>query len=213
MSILIAGYPEKTKNYAEILRSCNALFDINLHPENPAAYERLLLPGGGDISPLFYKETNTASKDIDYFLDQRQFSLLDSFVKMRRPVLGICRGIQLINVYFGGTLYQQLFTHDSHEWKEKDQLHLVYNAKKSIFHQLYGNSSLVNSAHHQGIAQLGNGLKVTQYSPDGVIEGVQHKKNPILGVQWHPERTGPSFQPSVQLADGKLLIQYFLKYL
>lgn len=213
MPILLAGYPEKTQNYAGILRSCHALFDINLCPENPAAYDRLLLPGGGDLSPLYYGETNTASKDIDYFLDQRQFFLLDAFVKMKRPILGICRGIQLINVYFGGTLHQELSTYQSHEWKQKDQIHSVHNEKHSIFYQLYGNSCLVNSAHHQGIALLGNGLKVTQIASDGVIEGIQHRKKPVLGVQWHPERTGSSFQPSTKLANGELLIQYFLKYL
>lgn len=213
MSILLAGYPEKTKNYAAMLQSCNVSFDITLQPKNPAAYEKLLLPGGGDVAPSFYGELNTASKDIDSILDQRQFFLLDAFVRLNRPILGICRGIQLINIYFGGTLQQELSTHATHEWKQQDQFHPVFNEKNSIFHRLYGNSCLVNSAHHQGIAQLGNELEITQIASDGVVEGIQHKKNPILAVQWHPERTGLSFSPSAQLANGKLLIQYFLEHL
>ena len=209
MKILIAGYPGLTSNYEKALSSCGALWDTTLSPSNLSVYGGLLLPGGGDIHPSWFHQENQGSQSVDPLLDHAQFALLDAFVKSERPVLGICRGLQVINVYFGGSIIQDLPSASAHRYADKDQQHPVRNMPGSLPHRLYGPVCTVNSAHHQGCGRIGAGLIVTQTAPDGVVEGLEHTRKPILGVQWHPERTGFSFlRPGV--ADGALLIQNFL---
>lgn len=208
MRILIAGNPKLTQNYKAALLACRIPFDVTLHPHSLHSYTRLLLPGGGDICPERFGQKNHGSKDMDPALDEAQLTLLDAFVSAGKPVLGICRGLQIINVYFGGTIIQELPTSFSHKYVGHDQIHPAFNTPGSILHKLYGRTCLVNSAHHQGCGITGRGLLSIQSSPDGVTEALIHKTKPILGVQWHPERTGFSFrQPRV--ADGEKLIRYF----
>lgn len=210
MKTLIAGIPADTVNYRAALYACRAPFDVELHPADLSGYDRLLLPGGGDIHPSWFGQTDHGSASVDQELDRAQFRLLDAFARAGKPVLGICRGIQLINVYFGGDMIQDLPTGALHRYHKGDQYHSALNAPGSLLHGLYGNSCLVNSAHHQGCGRIGSGLTIAQTAPDGVVEGLAHMKKPILGVQWHPERTGFSFQrPGI--ADGGILIKYFLE--
>jgi len=209
MKILIAGFPEYTLNYAAALKACRVPYEISLYPHDLSRYSGLLLPGGGDIHPGRFGQTDHGSQNINPQLDEAQFAILDAFVQSQKPVLGICRGLQVINVYFGGDIIQDLPTHHTHEYRDKDQYHMVQNVPGSPLFELYGPSCTVNSAHHQGCGRIGAGLKVTQTSLDGVVEGLEHLKKPILGVQWHPERTGFSFlRPGI--ADGSELIRYFL---
>ena len=161
------------------------------------------------MDPAFFGEENRGSVNIDPALDQAQLAVLDAFLHLNKPVLGICRGMQLLNVYFGGTILQDLPTSQIHAWDGEDRTHEVRCASGSCLHALYGPSCLVNSAHHQGLGRIGSNLKVTQRAPDGVVEAVEHAKKPVLGVQWHPERTGFAFRRP-ELADGELLIRYFL---
>ena len=178
-------------------------------PEPSDSYDALVLPGGGDIDPFLFHQENQGSRAIDPGLDRLQLFLLRSFLKKELPVLGICKGMQLINVCLGGGIIQDLPTAGQHEYIGKDQIHPTYTQKGSFLHTLYGESFPVNSAHHQGLGRTGSNLRITQTAPDGVAEAVEHMKKPVLGVQWHPERTGFSFrQPG--LADGELLIRYFL---
>jgi len=209
MQILIAGIPGKTKNYENALKNLGISFQTSLNPENPANFDKLLLPGGGDLDPSLFGQTNQGSIDIDPYLDHAQLALLDIFVRLNRPVLGICRGMQVINVYFGGSIIQHLPTYKAHRWEKKDQVHFVSNLPGSVLYKLYGPCCKVNSAHHQGLLQIGKGFFITQQAFDGVIEAIEHKEKSILGVQWHPERTGFSFyHPGI--TDGRILIQYFL---
>ncbi len=209
MKILIAGIPEKTQNYEKALACFPVSFYTSLKPSNPSDYDKLLLPGGGDIHPARFGQPNQGSRDVDPALDDIQFSLLDHFVRAGKPVLGICRGIQIINVYFGGDIIQNLSTRFLHQYNEKDQTHLVHTAPDSLLYKLYGSSCCVNSAHHQGCGRTGNGLVVTQKASDGVIEALEHTTKPIVGVQWHPERMGPAFYQT-DTADGRKLIRHFL---
>lgn len=212
MKILIAGVLKDTKNYEKALRDCQVLYETTLHPKDITSYSGLLLPGGEDIHPSYFGQSDKGSKGIDRKLDRAQFALLDAFVRMGRPVFGICRGMQLINVYFGGDIVQHLVTYRTHQYQGEDQVHLVQNMPHSILWKLYGDSCLVNSAHHQGCGRIGSGLKVTQLAPDKVVEAIEHKDKPILGVQWHPERIH-KLQAYPNLADGFVLLRYFLELL
>lgn len=215
MKILIAGIPEQTHNYEKALSLCGASFKTGLSPSDAVSCDRLLLPGGGDILPSLFRQKDHGSQAIDPMLDHAQLFLLDLFVRAERPVLGICKGLQIINIYFGGDIIQDLPTGQMHQYDRRsqtDRLHQVKNAPGSVLHSLYGNTCTVNSAHHQGCGQIGHQLTVTQTAPDGVAEALEHTTKPILGVQWHPERTGfVSSQP--HMADGLKLIQHFLTQL
>jgi putative glutamine amidotransferase len=209
MKVLIAGQLEHTKNYETILQNCGADCSVSLHPDSLDSFDRLLLPGGGDIHPAFYNWTNHGSRKIDPRLDYTQFALLKHFVKRDCPILGICRGMQLINVFFGGDLIQDLPDHTDHHYIGKDQYHPTRTVPGTILHSIYGEYTIVNSAHHQACRLPGTDLLVTQTAHDGIIEGIEHTKRPILGVQWHPERMSPS--PAYPgSADGILLFHYFL---
>lgn len=210
MNILIAGEPEFTVNYEAALKELGVSFEVSLHPLNIARFDGLLLPGGGDINPDFYGESVTASSNINTVLDEQQFSILHQFVLAKKPILGICKGIQVINVYFGGSLIQDIETASLHRWNEKDMIHTTLTRPDSFLIPLYGTQFVTNSAHHQAIGLLGRHLQVAQVSPDNIIEAVCHNSLPIIGVQWHPERM--CFANSRRdTVDGSLLLRYFLQ--
>ncbi len=155
------------------------------------AYDGLLLPGGGDVNPRRYGQENQGSIMIMDALDELQFTMLDDFVKSEKPVLGICRGHQVINVYFGGTLIQHLPASFRHfrELDEPDKAHRCIAQAGSWLAKLYGTEFPHNSAHHQAVDRLGAGLVVDSRCPeDGTVEALHHCALPIYSVQWHPER-------------------------
>lgn len=133
MNVLIAGYPHLTASYENALKAlrCNYLVSLSPSSEQLASCDRLLLPGGGDLDPALWNEPDLGSRTPDPFLDKTQLSLLHAFVTAGKPVLGICRGLQVINVYFGGTIIQHLSTASNHEYKDADQYHSVHNVPGS----------------------------------------------------------------------------------
>jgi putative glutamine amidotransferase len=145
--------------------------------ETAARYNALLLSGGGDMHPMFYKQENNGSNPPDLKRDMLELLTLDAFISLGKPVMGICRGMQTINVYFGGTLIQHVDGHSRID--DEDRLHMV---------EWEGEHIEVNSAHHQVIGGLGENLTVTAKSPDGIIEAFSHETLPISAYQWHPER-------------------------
>ena len=152
-------------------------------------YDGLLLPGGVDIHPGRYGQENHGSVGIVEALDALQLDVLAAFVKERKPVLGICRGLQLINVFFGGTLIQDLPCSVIHSKKpgEKDKAHPCIAHDGSWIAGLYGQEFCHNSAHHQAVDRLGEGLIADSNCPlDGTIEALHHEKLPVYAVQWHP---------------------------
>ncbi|MCD8249864.1 MAG: gamma-glutamyl-gamma-aminobutyrate hydrolase family protein, partial [Lachnospiraceae bacterium] len=137
MKILIADRSSQTKNYEAALLSLRADFEISLSLRSADSASRLLLPGGGDIHPSRYGQPDSGAQDIDEELDEVQFSLLDTFVRAGKPVLGICKGLQIINVYFGGDLLN-LRTAPIHKSRGRDRQHAVYSPPGSLLYSLYG---------------------------------------------------------------------------
>ena len=174
-------------------------------------YDGLLIPGGWDINPARYGQKINGSIGIMDSLDELQFSMLDEFVKSRKPVLGICRGHQIINVYFGGTLIQHLpasFRH-SRNPDEDDRVHICEAGEESWLSQIYGTKFFHNSVHHQAVDHLGRGLVADSYCPDdGTVEALHHSVLPIYGVQWHPERMCLGLERS-DTVNGFLIMQFF----
>ncbi|MBQ8327715.1 MAG: gamma-glutamyl-gamma-aminobutyrate hydrolase family protein [Lachnospiraceae bacterium] len=206
--VLIAGDERKTHNYINALLRAGASCDSSFFPLSDH-YDALLLPGGGDIDPAYWNQTDQSSKNIIREEDEAQFLLLNHFFAHRKPILGICKGMQLINVYFGGSLIQDLPTAALHSFNETDQYHMTYIKKDSYLESLYGKAIITNSAHHQGIDTLGRHLTIDAITKDNVVEAISHTKLPIIGVQWHPERM-PKLKRNVYFADGDKLLSYFL---
>lgn len=186
--ILIAGERDKTGNYENALGSLGADFETSLHVPDISLYDGLLLPGGGDIDPRLFSQLPAGTRFFDPELDRIQLGILDAFVAEKKPVLGICKGMQLINIYFGGDMVQHLSSADTHEYAGEDRLHESAALKGSFLERLYGEQFVVNSAHHQGVDAPGRGISFVQFAKDGVTEGLIHEKLPVFGVQWHPER-------------------------
>ena len=164
---------------------------IDYHEVNALSCDGLLLPGGGDINPELYGQENHGSNPVDRWLDDIQFRILEDFIRHRKPVLGICRGMQVINVWFGGSLIQDMEDASVHMHipRDKDQVHECRVVKGSWLEKLYAESFYHNSNHHQAVCRLGNDLTVDSHCPvDDVVEALHHNSLPVYGVQWHPER-------------------------
>ncbi len=160
----------------------------------------ILFAGGEDVDPELYgEEKKYANVEVNKNRDQFEMSLLDRALDRRLPIFGICRGSQMINVKFGGTLYQDLtsdatvdFDHQQADTGKArtERIHSVtVSEPESLLAGAVAGSCHVNSLHHQAIKRLGRGLKVTAHSEDGLVEAVEAADDYpfLLGVQWHPE--------------------------
>jgi putative glutamine amidotransferase len=157
----------------------------------------ILFAGGGDLDPALYDERRKyASLRIDRARDGFELALLGQALHLRLPILGICRGLQMINVKFGGTLYQDLREDAATEIEHRqsgnrsDATHAVtLTDPDSRLAEAFRGSCQVNSLHHQAIKRLGRGLKVTARAEDSVVEAVEAADDYpyLVAVQWHPE--------------------------
>ena len=178
----------------------------------------LILQGGADIDPTVYGEAPTdVIGPIDAVRDQFELELLRGFAAAGKPVLGVCRGMQLINVAYGGTLYQDLEAAGASKFQHRvpdlydEHAHEVNFVAGSWLQSVYqgAREARVTSIHHQGVRVLGKDLVVDATSPDGVIEAVRHCEHPfIVGVQWHPEFHDARFPG---LLPTEPLVKAFLK--
>ena len=158
----------------------------------------LILSGGPDVNPKFYGEHPLASlEDTDEGLDLMELKIAKMAFKKDVPILAICRGIQVLNVSQGGTLYQDI-THEvpesiNHIQKADKSVntHSIQIHKKTILFNIFKREEIwINGKHHQAIKGLGQGLIASAHAPDTIIEAVEHpNKRFVLGVQWHPEGT------------------------
>ncbi len=158
--------------------------------------DALLLSGGGDLQPfLFGEEPHWKLEEFDPERDDFEIGMLRLMIDLGKPVLGICRGIQVINVALGGTLYQDLAAQQPQSLQHRQgaarryPTHSVAVRQSSKLAAIVGMDKLqVNSLHHQSIKEPAPGLQVTAWAEDGVIEGVEAPgQHWLLGVQWHPE--------------------------
>lgn len=158
----------------------------------------VLFTGGGDIDPQFFGgQDHPKIASVNVERDRLELELLQLALRADLPLLAICRGIQLLNVGLGGTLYTHIQDQHpdalKHDWYPKfprDKIaHTVNVTPGSKLNRIVGETELpVNSLHHQGIARIGNGLEPAATAPDGLIEAVEVKGAGFgLGVQWHPE--------------------------
>ena len=155
----------------------------------------MLLQGGADVTPIRYGEVSLRPEwSGDALGDEYELELIHAFMQQEKPIFGICRGMQLLNVYFGGSLYQdlstQLNTAITHGTPNSEhQTHTVTIVSDSLFDTLFEESSgHVMSSHHQAINKLGRGFSIQAHSEDGVIEAIAHMGHQcVAGVQWHPE--------------------------
>lgn len=169
----------------------------------------VILSGGVDIHPKYYGQSihypGAPEKGFETHRDDFEFSVLETSLKKNIPVLGICRGLQLINVFCGGTLIQDLGNKNAtHESQISDRRHNVKLEQGTTLHKVVKvDSGTVSSAHHQAIDKLGNNLVANSYAEDSVIEGIEwengYNKPFMLALQWHPER-----MDKLQLGDSPL---------
>lgn len=202
--------PQAVVNYL------NALTELGSRGEagrnfDPSEYDGLLLPGGWDVNPARYGKDRVPQETVDDDLDALQFEVLERFLAAGRPVFGICRGHQLVNIAFGGTLIQHLSCAENHMGLPtgEDNLHRAQVEPDSFLYRIYGAECTVNSTHHQGVEIPGKGLRTVMHSEDGVIEALEHESLPVWSVQWHPERMCFSHKRN-DTTDGSLVFRFFL---
>jgi putative glutamine amidotransferase len=161
----------------------------------------VVLSGGQDVHPRFYnkKEYIEFCDDIDERRDEFEWNVLDHTESNQVPLLGICRGLQMANVYFGGTLIPDIpsFGKYNHsKFPAEDRYHEVSVDPNSQLQKIVGKDlGRVNSAHHQSGDMIGKGLVASAFSPDGIVEAIERRnfldKSYLILVQWHPERMLP----------------------
>jgi putative glutamine amidotransferase len=166
-----------------------------------ADLDGLVLQGGADVAPGSYGETPLKPEwGGDAVRDRYEIALVKEFTKQRKPVLGLCRGLQLLNVAYEGTLYQDIATQvpgslQHRNWEIYDQnFHQIEIVPGTALARLYPNvkTAKVNSVHHQAIKDLGRGLRSEAVATDQIIEAVRLDGDTyVVGVQWHPEFQDP----------------------
>ena len=202
----------KMENYINAVTGVGAIAEAAYLPEVDTSFDGLILCGGSDIHPKRFGEEIDGSVNIDYERDKVEFALLKAFVDAGKPVLGVCRGCQIVNVFFGGTLYQDIKEARSHSsYSDFDLIHRVRAVEGSVAEKLYGTEFVVNSYHHQAVRELGKGLRITMRSSDDlVVEGIEHASFPVFAVQWHPERMCFSGRRE-DTVDGAAIFEHFIR--
>ncbi len=182
------------------------------HPGEVGSFDALLLPGGGDVDPARYGEQNHVQVDgVSEARDEVELQLIAEFRAMRRPVFGICRGIQILNVALGGGLVQHVpdVVAESVELHRRvedcDTQHPIRFLAETRLGAALASARDVNSAHHQAVNpdRVGAGLTIAAWSGQGIVEAVEsvNPEDRISAVQWHPERMASEHPASRMLRE------------
>ena len=147
----------------------------------------VLLSGGCDIEPSRYGQEVNGAVDTNAQRDEFEWALLDGAMALDLPTIGICRGLQVVNVHAGGSLVQDVPEHAVLDQPVDTLAHDVVFELGTKIGELYGERRSVNSLHHQAVDQLGEGLVIAGRTADGGVEAIESISKPILAVQWHPE--------------------------
>lgn len=171
----------------------------------------ILLTGGEDVHPRLYNKTEYIGRcdEVDEKRDEFEWKVLEYSEKSQIPLLGICRGLQMANVYFGGTLLPHIPDYGKFDHAKSgsaDKYHTVQVDPNSELKKIVeASSGEINSAHHQGADRIGKGLVANALSPDGIVEGLERQNMKdrafLLLVQWHPERMkdqGSAFSKNIK---------------
>lgn len=169
--------------------------DLSIIDDQLNICDGLLFPGGYDINPICYNQSPLPLQgESNSLVDWYQITLAKKSLKTNKPILGICRGMQLLNVASSGTLFQDIcygiqspLQHNQNSYLG-EKCHPICIYDDSILKNTLGNHYVVNSGHHQCLDKIGDNFKVTAVAPDGVIESIEMiNKDFVIGVQWHPE--------------------------
>jgi putative glutamine amidotransferase len=210
IAVTYTGRDDKQQMYLDWLRACepSAEFEVISYKDSNGiftVYDGLVLTGGIDIDPKFSKaEPVEKVEEFDTQRDLFEFSVLGNAFIRNIPVLGICRGLQVINVHFGGTLVADVETDGFGKHSAGDNepiiFHRVVVQRHTAMHNIIGtNAGDVNSYHHQAVKKVADPLVPSSFSDDGVIESLEWKEKEnkpfLLAVQWHPERMKDAANP------------------
>ena len=220
----VAGFPDSFADvgldlyvsaYAEAVTAAGGL-PVHLPQHvDPAAYaghlDGVLLTGGADVDPVRYgAAVDPATGPVEEERDAAELALIELAVTDDLPVLGICRGLQLLNVWAGGTLHQHDPAHARYDLAVDDAFDDVSIEPGSRLAAVHGGSIRVNSLHHQTVQRVADGWIVTARSADGTIEAIEWPGHDVIAVQWHPEllagaATDPLFAWLVERARSRAL--------
>lgn len=211
-----------TQTYIKTIESAGGIPVIIPCITDSAAYyhysnlcDGFLFCGGDDITPwLFGEELVTSCGKTDSQTDMFHLSFMEYLLSTKLPILGICRGMQLLNIALGGTIYQDIklrgelsINHMQLSGKRSDVSHKVVFSKNSLLYNICGNCEFTNTFHHQCIKALGNDLRITGITSDGIVEALESIAHPfVVGVQWHPECMYESF------SSMRKLFEEFIKF-
>ena len=196
--VLEAGYLQAVRTAGALPLVLSALDDEATRERLFGVASGLLLTGGEDVDPARYGQAPDGTRTVSLERDAMELALLERALERRMPALAICRGIQLLNVALGGTLFQDLYTQrgqeiDHDRYREFDgHIHAIHTGESVLLAEVFDVAEFVqNSAHHQGIRDLSPELTAVAWAPDGLIEAVEYRAEGAAwtcGVQWHPER-------------------------
>lgn len=195
------GQPETLKAiegdwyYVDYARGVYAAGGLPVHlplDVDPALFvdrlDAIVMTGGSDVGPDRYGAKPLDSiETTETERDDFELGLLDAATSAELPILGICRGLQILNVHAGGTLHQHVAAHSRYDVDPSELTHDISIVAGSTIAGLYGETHSTNSLHHQTVDEVGAGFTVTAQHEDGTVEGFEHDSLPILAVQWHPE--------------------------
>lgn len=209
-AIQLSGEAGRMDNYCAAVRAAGGEPLAGYCPAPDLSCAGLVLCGGGDIESTLFGQEDRGSQPPDRARDRAELELFRAFYAAGRPILGICRGMQLINVALGGTLIQDLPAGQrAFHTGEADTVHPLRAEEGSLLCRLYGPLFPVNSAHHQAVDALGRGLTASAWAESGFPEGVELPGQAVLGVQFHPERMAFG-RRRPDTVDGAAIFRWFL---